>query len=353
MSDIAVITGVNGQSGSYLAELLLEKGYRVHGVCRRNSTNNRGRINHLLRNKNFYLVEGDVSDPHSVANFMAEAKPTECYNLAAQSHVKTSFNQPSYTFQVDTLGVLNLLEWIRINDRNVRFYQANTSEMFGSAVDMDGFQRETTTMAPCSPYAAAKLAAHHLVRIYRDSYNIFSCSGILFNHCSERRGEEFVTRKITKWLGDFSKWLKVWEAKFENLVFLDDEIYLSGRQSLDRGFKFPKLRLGNLNSYRDFSHAEDMVRAMWMMLQHSVPDDYVVSSGETHPIHSFLDKAMSYAGIPEELRSKFYVIDKAFYRPMEVDYLRGDSSKIRNTLGWAPKVSFDDLVRRMVSYDSM
>lgn len=352
MSEVAVITGVAGQSGSYLAELLLEKGYRVHGVCRRSSVNNQGRVKHLLGNPNFYLVEGDVSDPYSIGQILLDAKPTEVYNLAAQSHVKSSFSQPHYTFQVDTLGVLNILEWIKTHDKSVRFYQASTSEMFGLSVDKDKYQRETTPLVPCSPYAVAKLAAHHLVNIYRTSYNIFSCSGILFNHESERRGEEFVTRKITKWLGEFNKWLKYHKASVKDIVSIDGTVYL-GRQTYEQTLHFPKLRLGNLEAKRDFGHAEDYVNAMWMMLQHDKPDDYVVATGETHTIRTFLHRAMLAVGIPVEYHERLYVIDKAFYRPMEVEYLRGDSSKIRKTLGWAPEVSFDDLINRMVLHDSM
>lgn len=378
-----VIFGVTGQDGSYLSELLLEKDYEVYGVKRRSSTRNDERVRHLISNKNFHLIDGDISDKFSVFNILDSINPGEIYNLAAQSHVHTSFSQPEYTWAANYGGVLNILEWMKKNNgvehHNVklgspvyickpRFYQASTSEMFGSSVsykdswehrhDTDTkkmhncfekkcFQDEQTLFSPCSPYAISKLAAHQLISIYRQSYGLFACSGILFNHESERRGEEFVTRKITKWAGELVAWLK--SNKDENCDSLDfQEDYIVNYIEE----KFPKLRLGNLDARRDWGHSEDYVRAMWMMLQNNEADDYVVATGETRTVREFLTKVLLKIGIPLKIHQNFYVIDKEFYRPLEVDYLRGDSSKIRRKLRWKPEISFDELVDRMVLADS-
>ena len=326
----AIIFGITGQDGSYLAELLIEKGYEVVGITRRVSVPTLNRINHIL--PKIKIVEGDITDAFSVSNVIKEEEPDEIYNLAAQSHVGTSFKQPSLTWDVTAGGVLNILEAIRYSGRKdaIKFYQASSSEMFGKNynlregfAEMIKFQDEKTPFAPQSPYAIAKLAAHHLVRNYRDSYGIFACSGILFNHESERRGEKFVTRKITKWIGEF---------------------VASG---MDK--EFPTLRLGNLDAKRDWGHAEDYVRGMWQMVQHKIPDDYVVATGETYSVREFLDIAFKYVGIDDW--ENLVVIDPEFYRPAEVDYLLGIPTKAKRVLGWEPHISFEKLVERMVDSD--
>ena len=326
----AIIFGITGQDGSYLAELLLEKGYEVVGITRRVSVPTLIRITHIL--PKIKIIEGDITDAFSVSNVIKEEAPDEIYNLAAQSHVGTSFKQPSLTWDVTAGGVLNILEAIRYSGRkdDIKFYQASSSEMFGKNynlregfAEMIKFQDEKTPFAPQSPYAIAKLAAHHLVRNYRDSYGIFACSGILFNHESERRGEKFVTRKITKWIGEF---------------------VASG---MDK--EFPALRLGNLDAKRDWGHAEDYVRGMWQMVQHETPNDYVVATGETYSVRQFLDIAFKHIGIEDW--QDLVVIDPEFYRPAEVDYLLGIPAKAKRVLGWQPEISFEQLVERMVDSD--
>tara|TARA_R110000824_G_scaffold2020_4_gene9789 strand:+ start:3476 stop:4504 length:1029 start_codon:yes stop_codon:yes gene_type:complete len=326
----AIIFGITGQDGSYLAELLLKKGYEVVGITRRVSVPTLNRINHIL--PKIKIVEGDITDAFSVSNVIKEEEPDEIYNLAAQSHVGTSFKQPSLTWDVTAGGVLNILEAIRYSGRkdDIKFYQASSSEMFGKNYNLrEGFaemikyQDEKTPFMPQSPYAIAKLAAHHLVRNYRDSYGIFACSGILFNHESERRGEKFVTRKITKWIGEF---------------------VASGMNK-----EFPALRLGNLDAKRDWGHAEDYVRGMWEMVQHEKPNDYVVATGETYSVRQFLDIAFKHVGIDDW--QHLVVIDPEFYRPAEVDYLLGIPAKAKRVLGWEPHISFEQLVERMVDSD--
>ncbi len=367
----ALIFGLTGQDGSYLAELLLEKGYEVTGVTRRVSVSTLARVNHLLPKIN--IVEGDVTDGFSVIRLIEDFKPDEVYNLAAQSHVATSFNQPSFTFDVNAVGVLNILESIRHSARKdeIRFYQASTSEMFGKnfserVVDypelnervVEKYQDEDTAFMPQSPYAIAKLAAHHLVRNYRDSYGVHGSCGILFNHESERRGENFVTRKITKWIGEYVSWRdSVNNSVYgEELSFTDDHIHvLEKGSSIDeyvgRGMTqgFPKLRLGNLDAYRDWGHAEDYVNAMWLMLQQETPDDYVIATGEAYTVRGFLNAAFARVNIKnwEDL----VVIDPKFYRPAEVDFLLGMPTKAEKSLGWERAVSFKDLAERMVDSD--
>jgi GDPmannose 4,6-dehydratase len=328
----AIVTGVTGQDGSYLADLLLANKYKVYGIYRRTSNSNFSRLtDDCLKNKHFHLLEGDICDPYCVARIVKAVKPDEYYNLAAQSHVATSFEQPSYTWDATAKGVLNALEAIRNESVDTKFYQASSSEMFGknytTVYDDFGenplkFQNEETAFYPQSPYAIAKLAGHHLVRNYRDSYNIFACSGILFNHESERRGENFVTRKITKWLGEFI--------------------------ASDKDKKFPKLRLGNLDAHRDWGHAQDYVKAMWLMLQQENPDDYVVATGNTYTIKEFLEVAFSRYDLNWE---KYVVIDPKFYRPAEVEFLRGSPKKAKEKLKWSPEISFYQLVERMVEHD--
>ena len=327
MNKVAIVTGATGQDGSYLSELLLDKGYTVVGL-RRRSSSEKGleRIQHLLNNNNFKLVEADITDSGCVNNLIRDYMPTEVYNLAAQSHVGTSFKQPLYTTQVNIEGPLNFLEAIRLLSPTTKFYQASTSEMFGKNYDMFGgtkYQQETTPFVPQSPYAVAKLAAHEMVRIYRDSYDLFACCGILFNHESERRGENFVTRKITKWIGEF----------------------VASGQDED----FPALRLGNLDAHRDWGHAQDYVEAMYMMLQQDEPEDYVIATSETHSVREFLTEAFNEIGISN--LEPYVVIDPEFYRPCEVDWLLGHTGKAREKLGWRPKVSFQELVQRMVRSD--
>lgn len=358
----AIIFGITGQDGSYLAELLLEQGYEVSGVTRRVSVDTLVRINHIL--PQIQIIEGDITDAFNVSNIVNQYEPDEIYNLAAQSHVGTSFNQPSLTWDVTAGGCMNILEAIRYSERikKIKFYQASSSEMFGrnySAAQRrsatggrypDRYQDEDTPFQPQSPYAIAKVAAHYLVDNYRASYGMFCCSGILFNHESERRGENFVTRKVTKWLGKFVSWMEEHHVGPSDLVTVDeDEVYIPGRTDRSQGFQFPKLRLGNLDAKRDWGHAEDYVRAMWLMLQEKKPDDYVVATGVAYAVRDLLVEAFCGIGVGDY--EDFIVIDPKFYRPAEVDYLLGLSTKARNKLGWEPEVSFKSLVQRMVEND--
>ena len=353
MSKTALITGITGQDGSYLAESLLEKGYGVTGLKRRTSVEHYDRLSHVLHNKRFKMDEFEISDSGSVYSIVDKHKPDEIYNLAAQSHVGTSFQQPDYTFQVNAIGPMNFLEAIRRYSPESKFYQASTSEMFGKAYNLKAdkkvsdsvewikFQDEETPFEPQSPYAIAKLSAHHTVRIYREAYDIFGCCGILFNHESERRGENFVTRKITKWIGNFKRWLELQPeiSPAEKLTFDTDCIY-------SKTGRFPKLRLGNIESYRDWGHAKDYVEAMWLMMQESGGDDYVIATGETHSVKDFL--ALAFKEIGVHSFEPFIVIDPKFYRPAEVDFLNGIPEKANEMLGWKPKISFEELVQRMV-----
>ena len=366
----ALITGITGQDGSYLAELLLEKDYKVIGVARRSSvsTGSNTRLSSFIGHENFKFVEGEVSDANSVYSLVETWRPDEIYNLAAQSHVGTSFEQPDYTFQVNALGPTYFLEAIRRYSPETRFYQASTSEMFGKNSDKvtslknDAFidlrvQGDKTAFMPQSPYGVAKLAAHHQVRIYRDAYNIHASCGILFNHESERRGENFVTRKITKWIGEFVEWKEsqrdVEEKLFKNDSCSDDIQCKSILGQTEEEQKvvstFPKLRLGNLDAYRDWGHAQDYVEAMYKMLQQDVPDDYVIATGETNSVRDFLKEAFNEIGITNY--QDYIVIDPKFYRPAEVEFLCGDPSKANTRLNWYPKINFRELVKRMVRSD--
>ncbi len=311
----ALITGISGQDGSYLAELLLEKGYRVFGTFRRTSSNHMGNIIHLL--DKIELIYADLTDMGSIMLALRKSKPDEVYNLAAQSFVSTSFEQPYVTGMVTGLGVTNMLEAIRYINPKIKFYQASSSEMYGKIHEMP--QTEETRFHPRSPYAVAKLYGHWLTINYRESYNMFACSGILFNHESERRGLEFVTRKITDAVAKISL----------------------GKQKY--------LYLGNLEAKRDWGYAKDYVEAMWMMLQQNKPDDYVIASGETHSVKDFVREAFSAAGIKDW--QKYIKIDKRFFRPAEVDVLLGDYSKAKKQLGWKPKTTFNQLVELMVKSD--
>ncbi|MEZ4708414.1 MAG: GDP-mannose 4,6-dehydratase [Caldilineaceae bacterium] len=310
----ALITGVTGQDGSYLAELLLEQGYTVIGMVRRTSTINFDRLTHIQ--DKIEVVQGDLLDQMSLIGLLQEYRPQEVYNLAAQSFVPTSFTQPVLTGEFTALGVTRMLDAIRLVDPTIRFYQASSSEMFGKVVEVP--QRESTPFYPRSPYGVAKVYGHWITVNYRESYDMFACSGILFNHESPRRGLEFVTHKITNAV-----------AKIK--LGLANE-----------------LRLGNLESRRDWGYAADYVRAMWLMLQQDAPDDYVVATGETHSVEEFVSEAFSYL----DLDWKEYVVqDPRFYRPAEVDLLVGDPEKAGRVLGWEPTVDFRQLVRLMVDAD--
>lgn len=323
MNKTAIITGITGQDGSYLSELLLEKNYNIIGLYRRSSSHNFDRIKDITSHKNLTLLECDLTDPIVINNIITKYKPDEFYNLAAMSHVATSFAQPVTTFDSNTIGVLYILESIRSNSPSTRFYQASTSEMFGENYDIDDnnhkYQDENTTLMPQSPYAVSKMASHRLVQIYRDAYHLFATSGILFNHESSRRGENFLTRKVTKYIG----------------------------QLVNNKIDVP-LKLGNLQAYRDWGHAKDYVKAMYLMLQQNDPDDYVVCTGETHSVLEFVTKAFDSVNL--DYRS-YVTIDPDLYRPAEVDYLCGRPLKANKVLGWKPEITFEDLINEMVNYD--
>jgi GDPmannose 4,6-dehydratase len=322
MTKTALVTGITGQDGSYLAEFLLDKNYTVVGLHRRSSTNNTTRFQHYLHHPNFSLEEFDLTDPSGINQTIIKYQPDEFYNLAAQSHVGTSFKQPTVTFEADAIGVINILEAIRHYSPNTKFYQAGTSEMFGRNFTLknnEKYQDENTPMLPQSPYGVAKLAAYHMVQIYRSAYDMFCCCGILFNHESPRRGENFVTRKITRYIARLLK-----------------------HKTTD------KLKLGNLNAYRDWGHAKDYVEAMFLMLQNDNPKDYVIATGETHSVQEFLEKAFALANLNHK---DLVEIDPELFRPAEVDYLKGDCSLAKAELNWSPKISFDNLIKDMVNED--
>ena len=317
----ALITGITGQDGSYLAELLVAKGYEVWGVVRRSSSFNTDRIDHLYRDPHdagvrLRLVYGDLNDASSLATILDEVKPDEVYNLAAQSHVRVSFDIPEYTAEISALGTVRLLEAIRRLDLKTRFYQASSSELYGKVHEVP--QKETTPFHPRSPYAAAKAYAYYITQNYREAYGMFAVNGILFNHESPRRGETFVTRKITR---------------------AATRIKLGLQQ---------KLYLGNLDAKRDWGFAGDYVEAMWLMLQVEKPDDYVVATGETHSVREFLEKTF---GLLELDYKKYVEHDPRYERPAEVDLLLGDPGKAKKALGWQPRVSFDELTKMMVESD--
>jgi GDPmannose 4,6-dehydratase len=317
----AFITGITGQDGSYLAELLLSKGYEVHGLIRRASTFNTGRIDHLYRDPHngeavkLYLHYGDMSNTGNLVDLIYQIKPDEVYHLAAQSHVRVSFDMPEYTGDITGLGAMRVLEAIRKSGIKARFYQASSSEMFGSAKPP---QNEMTPFEPQSPYAAAKVYAYWVTRNYRQGYGMFASNGILFNHESPRRGETFVTRKITRALAAI----------------------MAGKQKT--------LYLGNLDARRDWGYAPDYVAAMWKILQHDKPDDFVIGTGESHSVREFLDEAFGYVGLDWK---EYVKIDPRYFRPTEVDYLLADATRAREILGWEPRVYFRDLVRIMVDAD--
>jgi len=327
----ALIFGVTGQDGSYLSEILLEKGYEVHGVKRRSSSYNTSRIDHIYENKNFKLHYGDVTDSLNVTSLIQAIQPDEIYNLSAQSHVKVSFEIPEYTANVDAVGTLRVLESIRLlgMENRVKFYQASTSELYGLVQEIP--QKETTPFYPRSPYGVAKLYGFWIVKNYRESYNIFACNGILFNHESERRGETFVTQKIVMGLNDISQ----------------------GKSDI--------LTLGNLNALRDWGHAKDYCYAMHLMLQQDTPDDYVVATGEQYSVRQFVEacaphfnmniewqgEGLDETGIDVNTGKTIIAVDPKYFRPAEVATLLGDSTKARTVLGWKPEYSFIDLVEEM------
>ena len=332
MSKVALITGITGQDGSYLAELLLEKGYEVHGIVRRASLINTHRIDHIF--KQIKLHYGDLTDAMSVTNLIKDIEPDEIYNLGAQSHVKVSFEIPEYTAQVDGLGTLRVLEAVRLlgMETKTRIYQASTSELYGLVQEVP--QKETTPFYPRSPYGVAKLYGYWILKNYREAYGLHASTGILFNHESPRRGETFVTRKITRGLSRISV----------------------GEQEC--------LYLGNLNAKRDWGHAKDYVEAMWLMLQQDEPDDYVIATGEQYSVKDFVDKVAPFFGFNIEwmgegelefgydwnTKRKVIAVDKKYFRPAEVESLLGDASKAKQKLGWEPKISFDQLIEDMVLY---
>lgn len=330
----ALITGITGQDGSYLAEFLMDKGYEVHGLIRRSSTDNTERIAHLLDGtKKVILHYGDMTDPISLTRLLYKIGPDEVYNLAAQSYVKVSFDIPDFTSDVNAIGTLRLLESIREVNPGIKFYQASSSELFGKVRGVP--QNENTPFYPRSPYAVSKLYAYWITVNYREAYNIFACNGILFNHESPRRGKNFVTRKITTGIADI----------------------LSG--------KIPYLCLGNLDAKRDWGYAGDYVEAMWLILQQDEPGDYVVATGETHSVREFCELAfrnvginiiwigegINEKGVDKDTGRELVRVSSEFFRPTEVDLLLGDSTKARNKLGWKPKVSFEELVAMMVKSD--
>jgi GDPmannose 4,6-dehydratase len=317
----ALITGITGQDGSYLAELLLQKGYEVYGIIRRSSSFNTSRIDHIYQDPHalsasLHLVYGDLNDASSLNKILRDVQPAEIYNLGAQSHVRVSFDIPEYTGEVTGLGTLRLLEAIRDTGIKPKFYQASSSELYGRVQEVP--QTEKTPFYPRSPYAVAKLYSYWITVNYRESYNLFACNGILFNHESPRRGETFVTRKVTK-------------AAAAIKLGLQDKLYL-----------------GNLDAKRDWGFAGDYVEAMWMMLQHDEPDDYVIATGETYSVRELLQEAFSYLGLDWK---RHVEIDPRYFRPTEVDLLLGDASKAREKLGWKPKVNFKELVSMMVDAD--
>jgi len=334
----ALITGITGQDGSYLAELLLDKGYEVHGIIRRASTFNTQRIDHIYQdpheeNVKLKLHYGDMTDSSNLSRLVEKINPDEIYNLAAQSHVGVSFDMPEYTTDVDAMGTLRLLDAIKESEVECKFYQASTSELYGEVQEIP--QTEETPFYPRSPYAAAKLYSYWIVKNYREAYNLFAVNGILFNHESPRRGKRFVTRKITRAVARITK----------------------GKQD--------KIYLGNMNAKRDWGYAKDYVKMMWMMLQHDTPEDFVIATGETHTVREFVEAAFSHVdveiewqgegvdekGIDKDTGKVLVEVDPKYFRPTEVDLLIGDPSKAKEELGWEPEVKFKELVQLMVQSD--
>lgn len=313
----AFITGINGQDGSYLTEYLLNLGYEVYGIVRRNSVPEHQQSRIDLIRENLHVSYGDLSDVSGLEKLLSKIQPDEIYNLAAQSHVRISFDVPQYTVQTNALGTLNILEAYRNTCPDAKFYQASSSEMFGSAVDEDGFQRETTPFKPVSPYGCSKVFGYNIVRNYRNAYNLHAVNGILFNHESPRRGSNFVTNKVVK-----------------------------GAVMIKNGLS-NKLELGNMDSYRDWGHSKDYVKAMHLIINHSVPDDFVVATGQTHSVREMTDYVFSKLGMDYK---EFVVQNPVFLRPEELPYLRGDCSKLKQTFDWKPEYSFHELLDEMIAF---
>lgn len=322
---LVYITGITGQVGSMLADFYLNKGFYVVGLVRRTSTNNTERIAHILGNPNLELVQADITDAASLHKSINHFKPDFLCHAAAQSQVRISFDEPYHTMLTTGMGTLNILEALVKESPHTKSVFFNSSEMFGSACDKDGLQRETTPFMPCSVYGIAKLASHHLVNVYRKSYGIFACSAICFNMESSRRGDNFVTKKITKWLAEF-------------------------HQAKENSWSWSKIKLGNINAQRDWNAVRDSILAVDLMLNHKEPDDFVISSGETHSVREFFQEALNLVE-PGYKIDDLYEVDKSLLRPYELPYLRGDSTKIREKLGWKPKVGFKELIREMVAAD--
>ncbi len=334
----ALITGITGQDGSYLADLLLEKGYEVHGIIRRSSSFNTERIDHIYKDRHskdvrLFLHYGDLSDSSNISRLIEKIEPDEIYNLGAQSHVKVSFDMPEYTSDIDALGTLRILDAIKDSKKKIKFYQASSSEMFGLVQEIP--QKETTPFYPRSPYGCAKVYGYWITKNYRESYNMFAVNGILFNHESPRRGETFVTRKITRALTRIKLGLQ------------------------------EKLFLGNLDAKRDWGYAKDYMEGAWLMLQQDTPDDFVLATGETHSVREFINTAVKHLEIPLEWQGAgvdekaidtntgkaIIEIDPAYFRPAEVDLLIGDATKAKTNIGWEPKTKFEDLVKLMIDED--
>lgn len=354
---IAFVTGCTGMDGSHISDLLLEKDYKVYGLIRRSSNPSNTNIQHLINEPHFEMVEGDITDATSVMRIISLLKPDECYNFCGQSQVGVSFNEPVHTFKVNAEGVINVLEAIRLTSPATKLYTANTSEMFGKNYTIhmspgpkvddkftyieNKFQGMDTPFIAQSPYAASKLASHYMVGTYRRGYNLFACSGILFNHESERRSTQFLTRKVTGYLGGLFK--SCYLGGMTRFPFETSHFDYHPKMA-----NHPKLSLGNLEAYRDWGYAVDYVRAAYLMLQQEKADDYIVATGQAYSVRQFVKKAFALVGLDYQ---KFVVIDPKFYRPAEVDWLQGDSAKARAVLGWEPTITFDHLVERMVRHD--
>jgi GDPmannose 4,6-dehydratase len=313
----AFITGINGQDGSYLTEYLLSMGYEVYGIVRRNSVPEHQQSRIEFVKENLHVSYGDLSDISGLDRLLRKIQPDEIYNLAAQSHVRISFDVPQFTAQTNALGALNLLEAYRNECPKARYYQASSSEMFGTSVDEDGYQRETTPLRPTSPYGCAKVFAYNITRNYRNSYKLHAVNGILFNHESPRRGSNFVTNKVVR-----------------------------GAVLIKKG-KANKLELGNMDSYRDWGHSKDYVRAMHAIINHEIPDDFVVATGQTHSVREMADYVFSYLGLDYE---DYITQNQLYLRPEELPYLRGDSTKLRNTFSWRPEYTFEKLMDEMIEF---
>lgn len=342
----ACITGLTGQDGAYLAKLLLDKGYRVVGIRRRTSTDNlwRLRILGIAEHKNLEIVEGDITDLYSLINIFKKYDPQEVYNLAAMSHVGVSFEQPKLTWDVTAQGAINVVDAALLNDPNTKVYQASTSEMMGShfeTIGGDKIQNESTKMDGNSPYGCAKFAAHNYMRVLRESNQSYVCCGILYNHGSPLRGENFFERKVTKYVGELCSFIYKTLDRVEDVIFMDEHLELDGET-------FPKLRLGDLSTYRDMGHSKDYVRAMWAMLQQDEPEDFIICTGETFQMKDIVNEAFNFVGLDYE---KYIVIDPKFFRPREVEYLRGDCSKAKKKLGWVPEYTMSQMIQEMVDHD--